>query len=143
MLTDARKVLVNAHKYKKCKVCIVSFQTHQLRSILDKNSLRTNILKFENFLHFLKICKKLNEKSFFVKFFAHFEKMQKMLKFQNVRSQWIFVENTSELVRLKAYDVYFAFLTFMSIYEHFASIYEHLHVLPKWNLSNSNIYGIS
>ena len=87
VLTDAHEVLVDAHKYQKCKVCIISFQTHQLRSLFDKKSLRTNILKFEHFLHFLKMCKKLNEKALFVKFFAHFEKMQKMLKFQNVRSQ--------------------------------------------------------
>ena len=51
-----------------------------------------------------------------------------LAKIHNIQiklSQRVFVQNSSELVRLKALDAYFAFFEFANMYEHFPSMYEH------------------
>ena len=143
MLTDARKVLVDAHKYKKMKSVYHKLSNAPTPKYFWQKVIENEHLKSEQFLHFLKIYENLNEKALFVKIFAYFEKMQKMLRFQNVRSQWLFVKNTSELVRLKAHDKRFSFFIFVSIYEHFTSICEHLYAVPKRKLSKCNFYESS
>ena len=43
-------------------------------------------------------------------------------------SQRVFIAKMFEIVRLKALNTYFAFLTFASTYKHFASIYENMKI---------------
>ena len=62
----------------------------------------------------------------FVRKFSIFAKMQKCLQIEFYIFQWVFVENAWKIVRWKALDPYFAFLHIMSIYEHLASICEHI-----------------
>ena len=49
----------------------------------------------------------------------------KIMKFQIDRSQWLFVQSTSELVRFKALDVYLPFLHLTSTLRASPSVYEH------------------
>ena len=62
--------------------------------------------------------------------------MWKISKLQISRSMRLFIQITSELVRSKARDSYFAFLYFTSTYVHFASIYEHLFPCSNWDLKD-------
>ena len=52
MLTDAREMLGNARKLQKRQEWVQGFQTHQLWSAFDKNSLRTANLKILDFDRF-------------------------------------------------------------------------------------------
>ena len=67
-------------------------------------------------LNFIKILKK----------FEFFWKNAKMKKFQIELYRWVFVQITSELVRLKALDPYFSILQHVSMCEHVASICDHV-----------------
>ena len=58
--------------------------------------------------------------------FEFFSKNAKMKKFQIELYRWVFVQNASELVRLKALDPYFLILQHLSMYEHVARICEHV-----------------
>ena len=57
--------------------------------------------------------------------------IQKLFKLQNSRFQRIFVQNTSELVRLKALDLYFLDLQITNAYELFMGIYEHYVIMQS------------
>ena len=126
------QLLVNARKLTKFQIWTNSFQTHYLWNVFDKKSSRNRKLKFKDFLIFPKNGEILNEKCFFVIFFKI---KQQIVKLQSTISRWIFVENTSEIVRLKALCPYLKFLQLTSIDEHLASIYEQ----PKvhWKTQNS------
>ena len=94
------------------------------QKVIEKNEFEIlQILHFSNLL---------NENGVFVKKFAFFARNLKNAKFQIHFSQWIFVQNTSEIVRLKALDPYFTLLQLTNTYEHFTSIYEHLQSQPKY-----------
>ena len=114
-------MLVNARKLTEFQIWTKSFQTHYLGSVFDKKSSRNRKLKFKDFLIFPKNGEILNEKCFFVIFFKI---KQQIVKLQFTNSRWIFVENTLEIMRLKALCPYLKFLQVTSIHEYLASTYE-------------------
>ena len=77
-----------------------------------ENSKMINFSKFSWILHV------------FFEEFCIFQKMQKGMQIQIWIIQRIFAQITCKVVRLKAQGPYFAFLDFVSIHEHPASIYE-------------------
>ena len=117
---DAREMLVNARKLQKWKIWIKGFQTHQFRSVFDNSMIIYTTLKLGWF------SKKW---SFSVIITENVGKLTTY--FQKNIARWFFTQNTWELVRLKALDVYFAILSFTSIYEHFTSIHEMFLIWPE------------
>ena len=72
-------------------------------------------------LNFDKICS-------FESILQNLSKIPNWLRTQCDESQRVFIEKMFEIVRLKALNTYFVFLTFASTYEHFASIYENMQI---------------
>ena len=64
MLTDAREVLVDAHKVQKCKIWVKGFQTHNLSYILDENSLSYANLKIHKISSFFIIFASFRQEIF-------------------------------------------------------------------------------
>ena len=66
--------------------------------------------------------------------FEIFWKNENLKKFQNDRFRRVFIENVSEMVRLKAHDPYFPILQCTTTYEQHVRICEHIHTSLFWGI---------
>ena len=98
MLTDSRSMPIYLRTLQNRKIWVMGFATHHLRCIFGKNSSKTAILKFFKIFHFFKK---------FQIFAQIYPNLAKFADIQIDECGGIRVQNTSELVRLKALDEFY------------------------------------
>ena len=125
-------MLISARYFQKCKVCTMSFLTHNLWSILDKKWWRNRIFKYDIVLHFFIKSWNLQLNCHFNCKFHDFMKKWNTISYLRIRFLHHFLSKTLQRLCVKKLLVH---TYIFAINEHLWAFIEHLRALPTtWKI---------